>query len=183
MLTLACLCLALRLFPPMGLQAQTQGRSSSTASPAPTAWPQPESTRRVQDVKFFSKTLQREMRYRVILPRDYFTTEFAIPFSTLCTATPGITAALKRTPISLAIWTATSSSRLHRRRELLVVNSATNPKEKWEDYFLHDMLSDAQERFRINGGDARAIAGISSGGYAAINLALKYPGCSFLPAA
>ena len=36
------------------------------------------------------------------------------------------------------------------------------------------------ERFRINGGDARAIAGISSGGYAAINLALKYPGLFFL---
>ena len=41
------------------------------------------------------------------------------------------------------------------------------------------MLGDVGEHFRINGGDARAIAGISSGGYAAINLALKYPGLFF----
>jgi S-formylglutathione hydrolase FrmB len=60
-----------------------------------------------------------------------------------------------------------------------LINSAANPKEKWEDYFLHDVISDAQDRFRINGGDARAIAGISSGGYAAVNLALKYPGLFF----
>ena len=59
------------------------------------------------------------------------------------------------------------------------MNSATNPKEKWEDYFLQDVIGDVGERFRINGGDARAIAGISSGGYAAINLALKYPGLFF----
>src|SRR6476659_5717575 len=48
-----------------------------TAAPAPTPTPAPqaESNKRIQDVKFFSKTLQREMPYRVVLPKDYFSSE------------------------------------------------------------------------------------------------------------
>ena len=178
MLTLACLCLS-AMFPPMGLHAQTKS-PAPTASPTPTAWPQPESTRRVQDVKFFSKTLQREMPYRVVLPRDYFTTEIRYPVLYLVHGYTGhyrsfeahsnLTRYLERYQLIVVSIEAENS---------WLVNSATNPKEKWEDYFLHDVISDAQERFRINGGDARAIAGISSGGYAAINLALKYPGLFF----
>jgi S-formylglutathione hydrolase FrmB len=155
---------------------------SSKPAPAATAtpWPQPESTKRVQDVKFFSKTLQREMPYRVILPKDYFTTEIRYPVLYLLHGYTGHYRSFE------------SHSNLTRyldRYQIIVVsiegenswyiNSPTNPKEKWEDYFLHDVISDAQERFRINGGDARAIAGISMGGYAAINIALKNPGLFF----
>jgi S-formylglutathione hydrolase FrmB len=134
----------------------------------------------VQDVKFFSKTLQREMPYRAILPKDYFTTEIRYPVLYLVHGYTGhyrsfeahsnLTRYLDRYQLIVVSVEAENS---------WLVNSATNPKEKWEDYFLHDVISDAQERFRINGGDARAIAGISSGGYAAINLALKYPGLFF----
>jgi putative tributyrin esterase len=155
---------------------------SAKATPAaiPTPTPQAENTRRVQDVKFFSKTLQREMSYRVNLPKDYFSTEIRYPVLYLVHGYTGhyrsfeahsnLTRYLDRYQL-IAVSIEAENSWL--------INSATNPKEKWEDYFLRDVISDAQDRFRINGGDARAIAGISSGGYAAINLALKYPGLFF----
>jgi putative tributyrin esterase len=155
---------------------------SAKATPAaiPTPTPQAENTRRVQDVKFFSKTLQREMSYRVNLPKDYFSTEIRYPVLYLVHGYTGhyrsfeahsnLTRYLDRYQL-IAVSIEAENSWL--------INSATNLKEKWEDYFLRDVISDAQDRFRINGGDARAIAGISSGGYAAINLALKYPGLFF----
>jgi putative tributyrin esterase len=175
-----CLCAALTCLS-IRLQAQTRTASPSTAFPAASSTaPQQESNKRVQDVKFFSKTLQREMQYRVNLPKDYFTTENRYPVLYLLHGLTGhyrsfeahsnLTRYLERYQF-IAVSIEGENS--------WYVNSATNPKEKWEDYFLSDILSDVGERFRINGGDARAIAGISSGGYAAINLALKYPGLFF----
>src|SRR6476646_8335218 len=155
---------------------------SAKATPAaiPTPTPQAENTRRVQDVTFFSKTLQREMSYRVNLSKDSASTEIRYPVLYLVHGYTGhyrsfeahsnLTRYLDRYQL-IAVSIEAENSWL--------INSATNPKEKWEDYFLRDVISDAQDRFRINGGDARAIAGISSGGYAAINLALKYPGLFF----
>jgi S-formylglutathione hydrolase FrmB len=126
------------------------------------------------------QALQREVQYRVVLPKDYFTTENRYPVLYLL---HGLTGHYR------SFEAHSNLTRYLERYQLIAVsiegenswyvNSATNPKEKWEDYFLQDVLSDVGERFRINGGDARAIAGISSGGYAAINLALKYPGLFF----
>src|SRR3979409_1400368 len=157
------LCAALTCLS-IGLQAQTRTASPSTVFPAANSTaPQQESNKRVQDVKFFSKTLQREMQYRVNLPKDYFTTENRYPVLYLLHGLTGhyrsfeahsnLTRYLERYQlIAVSIEGENSWS----------VNSATNPKEKWEDYFLQDVLSDVGQRFRINGGDARAIAGISS---------------------
>jgi S-formylglutathione hydrolase FrmB len=181
LLTVICLCAAM-VCPNAFLQAQTRSATASTAVPAvsPTPAPQPENNKRVQDVKFFSKALQREMFYRVILPKDYFTTEVRYPVLYLVHGYTGhyrsfeahsnLTRDLDRYQLIVVSIEAENS---------WLINSATNPKEKWEDYFLHDVISDAQDRFRINGGDARAIAGVSSGGYAAINIAFKYPGLFF----
>ncbi len=168
----------------MQLQAQVRPTSPSAAAPAAIPTPaQPESTKRVQDVKFFSKTLQREMPYRVILPKDYFTTEIRYPVLYLLHGYTGHYRSFEA---------HSNLTRYLDRYQLIVVsiegenswyiNSATNPKEQWEDYFLRDVISDAQDRFRINGGDARAIAGISMGGYAAVNIALKNPGLFFFAA-
>lgn len=184
MLTGVSLCLVLACIVTQ-LQAQTRTASPAAAAPVATAAPAhpQESNKRVQDVKFFSKTLQREMPYRVVLPKDYFTTEVRYPVLYLLHGYTGHYRSFEA---------HSNLTRYLDRYQLIVVsiegenswyiNSATNPKEKWEDYFLHDVISDAQERFRINGGDARAIAGISMGGYAAINLALKNPGLFFFAA-
>jgi S-formylglutathione hydrolase FrmB len=177
-LTVLYVCAAL-VHPSTRLRAQTLNVTAAAIA-TPTAVPQHESDKRVQDVKFFSKTLQREMQYRVNLPKDYFTTENRYPVLYLL---HGLTGHYR------SFEAHSNLTRYLERYQLIAVsiegenswyvNSATNPKEKWEDYFLSDILSDVGERFRINGGDARAIAGISSGGYAAINLALKYPGLFF----
>jgi putative tributyrin esterase len=181
MLTAVSLCLVPACYATQ-VQAQARPASSSVAAPAatPALAAQPESTKRVQDVKFFSKTLQREMPYRVVLPKDYFTTEIRYPVLYLLHGYTGHYRSFEA---------HSNLTRYLDRYQLIVVsiegenswyiNSGTNAKEKWEDYFLRDVISDAQERFRINGGDARAIAGISSGGYAAVNIALKNPGLFF----
>jgi S-formylglutathione hydrolase FrmB len=170
-LSFALACSAL----PPGAQPQP------VATPTPT--PPAQSNQRVQDVKFFSKTLQREMPYRVILPEGYFMTEIRYPVLYLLHGYTGHYRSFEA---------HSNLTRYLGRYQLIVVsiegenswylNSATNPKEKWEDYFLHDVISDVQDRFRSNGGDARAIAGISMGGYAAINIALKNPGLFFFAA-
>ena len=93
----------------------------------------PESNKRVQDVKFFSKTLQREMAYRVVLPKDYFTTEVRYPVLYLVHGYTGhyrsfeahsnLTRDLDRYQLIVVSIEAENS---------WLINSATNPKEKWE---------------------------------------------------
>ena len=90
----------------------------------------------MQDVKFFSKTLQREMQYRVVLPKDYFTTENRYPVLYLLHGLTGhyrsfeahsnLTRDLERYQL-IAVSIEGENS--------WYINSATNPKEKWEDYF------------------------------------------------
>jgi putative tributyrin esterase len=149
----------------------TQAQSSS--APAPAVAEQ----KRVQDVKFQSKSLQREMTYRVMLPKDYFKSENRYPILYLL---HGLTGHYKSWETHVD-W----ASYLDRYRLIVVsiegenswfVNSAANPKEKWEDYLMRDIIDEAENRFRVNRTESyRAIAGMSAGGYAAINLALKYP--------
>jgi S-formylglutathione hydrolase FrmB len=146
---LALLCSAV----PLSAQPRT-----AAPAPTPTPAPQAESNKRIQDVKFFSKTLQREMPYRVVLPKDYFSSEIRYPVLYLLHGYTGHYRSFEA---------HSNLTRYLDRYQLIVVsiegenswyiNSATNPKERWEDYFLRDVISDAQERFRINGGDARAI--------------------------
>jgi S-formylglutathione hydrolase FrmB len=55
-------------------------------------------------------------------------------------------------------------------------NSATVPADRFEDYIGKDIISEIDEKFRtIGDGHARAIAGLSMGGYGAIKFALKEP--------
>ncbi|HET8892154.1 MAG TPA: hypothetical protein VFQ41_24870, partial [Candidatus Angelobacter sp.] len=80
LLAVICLCVAMARTG-TGLNAQTRSASPPATAPAatPVPAPQPESSKRVQDVKFFSKALQREMQYRVVLPKGYFITENRYP--------------------------------------------------------------------------------------------------------
>jgi S-formylglutathione hydrolase FrmB len=55
-------------------------------------------------------------------------------------------------------------------------NSATVPHDKFEDYIARDLISEIDAKYRtIRERHARAIAGLSMGGYGAVKLALKYP--------
>jgi putative tributyrin esterase len=55
-------------------------------------------------------------------------------------------------------------------------NSATVPANKFEDYIVKDLISEIDANYRtIRDRRARAIAGLSMGGYGAVKVALKYP--------
>ncbi len=56
-------------------------------------------------------------------------------------------------------------------------NSASQPQEKWEDYIIDDFIAEIDTKYRtLQSRHARAIAGLSMGGYGAMKFALKYPG-------
>jgi len=55
-------------------------------------------------------------------------------------------------------------------------DSATVPAEKFESYFVAELLPDVERRFRaLPGRGGRAVAGLSMGGYGALKFGLKYP--------
>jgi S-formylglutathione hydrolase FrmB len=55
-------------------------------------------------------------------------------------------------------------------------NSPSNSQEKWEDYIIKDFIPYIDRTYRtIQTRHARAIAGLSMGGYGAMKFALKYP--------
>jgi pimeloyl-ACP methyl ester carboxylesterase len=56
------------------------------------------------------------------------------------------------------------------------LNSAFDTKDRYEDYFVHDVLADAESRFPVlPGRENRAVVGVSMGGFAAVRLAFTHP--------
>lgn len=56
------------------------------------------------------------------------------------------------------------------------VNNYANPKLKWQDYFIYDVIPYVDHHFRtVAARNGRALAGTSMGGYGALLLGLKYP--------
>jgi putative tributyrin esterase len=55
-------------------------------------------------------------------------------------------------------------------------DSQSTPAEKYETYFIKELIPDVDGRFRTrNTRDGRAIAGLSMGGYGALKFGVKYP--------
>jgi S-formylglutathione hydrolase FrmB len=55
-------------------------------------------------------------------------------------------------------------------------DSATVPTDKYESYFLRELIPDVEKRFRVSTKRGRrAIAGLSMGGYGALKFGVKYP--------
>lgn len=130
----------------------------------------------IRDDLFHSASLQRDMHYRVLLPSSY---ESGGRFPSLYLL-HGIYGDYKN-------WdTRTKLEDYVRNLNFLIVmpdagnswytNSATVPQDKFEDYIVKDLISDVDEKYRtIHDGHARAIAGLSMGGYGAIKIGVKYP--------
>ncbi len=130
----------------------------------------------VKDFSFHSASLQRDMRYRVLFPRDY-AQGGRFPVLYLLHGLYG----------DYLNWdTRTGLENYARNLRILVVmpdagnswytDSATAPADKFEDYIAKDLITEIDDKFpTIRNSDARAVAGLSMGGYGAIKLALKYP--------
>src|SRR6266699_6773087 len=116
------------------------------------------------------------MHYRVIIPRDY-ATGGRVPVIYLLHGLYG----------DYQNWdTRTGLENYVQNFHLLIVmpdaddswytNSATIPADKFEDYIATDLISEIDEKYRTIGErHARAIAGLSMGGYGAVKLGMKYP--------
>jgi S-formylglutathione hydrolase FrmB len=137
--------------------------------------------RRYEIVRFESKLMGAALPYNVILPADY----------------KRGSAKNKRYPVLYLLhglaggandWV---SSRAHLADHaapypfIIVVpeghdgwytDSATVPAEKFESYFIEELIPDVDNRFRtIASREGRAVAGLSMGGYGSLKFGLKHP--------
>ena len=142
----------------------------------PTAIVQHRSGPLVQDQIFHSSSLSRDMHYRVLLPSAY-EAGGRFPVLYLLHGLYG----------DYMNWdTRTHLEDYAKATDLIVVmpdandswytNSATVATDKFEDYIAKDLISEIDEKFRtLRDRHARAIAGLSMGGYGSIKFGLKYP--------
>lgn len=129
-----------------------------------------------KEVIFHSQSLDRDMHYLVLLPHDYgngrrFPVLYLLhglygDYKNWDTLT-GVESYAKTMPFLIVMPDADDS---------WYTNSATVPRDKFEDYIAKDLISEIDAKYRtIRERRARAVAGLSMGGYGAVKLALKYP--------
>jgi S-formylglutathione hydrolase FrmB len=129
----------------------------------------------LRDITFHSEALNRDMQYRVVLPRS---------------VAPG-----QRLPVVYVLhgggggfkeWTNNSDVARFAESGLILVmpegdssyytNAVDPPQDRYEDYILGDLIRDVESKFPVAAGRSkRAIIGISMGGFGAVKLALHHP--------
>src|SRR5918993_4983848 len=136
------------------------------------------STQRLQEESVQSAALGRTMKYRVLVPADYATSQRRYAVLYLLHGLGG----------DYKDWTTrTNLAEYSRTLPLIIVmpdgenswytNAANAPEERFEDYILTDLQADVAAKYRtINSRHGRTIAGLSMGGYGALKMALKRPG-------
>jgi putative tributyrin esterase len=129
----------------------------------------------IRDIIFHSAALERDMNYRVLLPK---TLAFGqkIPVVYL----------LHGGGADFRSWSNDSDvARFSEGRLILIMpegdssyytNSSGRPQDRYEDYIIRDLIADVESRFpAAPGRNNRAIVGVSMGGFGAVKLALKHP--------
>jgi putative tributyrin esterase len=166
--------LAALLVPAVYVHAQTQGPATAKAE-------QKEEARRYETVPFESKLVGTPLPYNVILPADYgrdSSKRKRYPVLYLLHGLAGSANDWVSGRAHLAVYAA--------QYPFIVVvpeghdgwytDSATVPAEKYESYFIRELIPDVDARFRtLPAREGRAVAGLSMGGYGSLKFALKYP--------
>lgn len=146
--------------------------------PAQTNTQTRDASQRLHEASLQSAALGRTMKYRVLLPADYATSQRRYPVLYLLHGLGG----------DYKDWTTrTNLAEYSRTLPLIIVmpdgenswytNAANAPDERFEDYILTDLQADVVARYRtINSRHGRTIAGLSMGGYGALKMALRRPG-------
>jgi putative tributyrin esterase len=129
----------------------------------------------LSDVTFHSTALNRDMQYRVVLPANIANGQ-NLPVVYLLHGGGG----------GFRDWSNYSDVAHFAEQGLILVmpegnssyftNAAERPKDKYEDYIVIDLISDAESKFPVLKGRAnRAIIGVSMGGFGAVKLGLRHP--------
>jgi len=132
----------------------------------------------VETIQFHSTLTGKTLPYNVILPPDYRTARATrYPVLYLLHGLMG----------HYTDWvTKTNVADYAAQYRMIVVtpegndgwytDSATVPSDKYESYFMKELIPDVQKRYRtIETRYGRAVAGLSMGGYGAVKFGLKYP--------
>ena len=136
---------------------------------------------RVETVNFESKLVGQALPYHVVLPPDYDPHESRTMRYPVLYLLHGL-AGSHDDWVSNKAHLAEYAAQYH----IIIVtpeghdgwytDSATAPNEKYESYIVQELLPDVERRYRtLSTRDARAIAGLSMGGYGALKFAVKYP--------
>jgi putative tributyrin esterase len=163
---------ALAVFAFVGITAAyTQVRPEAPARPQTSTASQPT----IRDATFQSASLGRAMKYRIMLPAGYARSVRRYPVLYLLHGLMG----------SYLDWdTRTHLAEYAAPLQLIIVmpdagdswytNSSSHPQDRFEDYIAQDVVPEIDKTYRtIAACHARAIGGLSMGGYGAIKFALK----------
>ncbi|MCB1023654.1 MAG: esterase family protein [Acidobacteria bacterium] len=134
----------------------------------------------VQTFKLDSKLMQREMPYRVILPPDYRSSN-ENTFYPAIYLLHGLTGHYDN-------WSENTSLAAYSAKHNFVIimpegdngwytDSVSVGKDKYESYIIKELIPQIESKFRVKKErSARAIAGLSMGGYGGLKFGVKYPG-------
>ncbi|MBD0326703.1 MAG: esterase family protein [Pyrinomonadaceae bacterium] len=134
----------------------------------------------VRTVQFSSKLVKTTLPYRVIVPANYTSTEEQkqrYPVLYLLHGYSGhyenwarlTKLAEYASQYNFIIVTPEGNNGWY-------VDSASVSTDKYESYFLQELIPDVESRYRTTGTrEGRAIAGLSMGGYGALKFGFKYP--------
>ncbi|MGI9168138.1 MAG: alpha/beta hydrolase [Pyrinomonadaceae bacterium] len=135
---------------------------------------------RVETIQFQSKLINSTLPYNVVLPSNYDSPQARTTRYPVLYLLHGLTG-------HYSDWTSkTSLAEYAAEYGMIIVtpegnngwytDSATTPTDNYETYILQELIPDVRNRFRtIETREARAIAGLSMGGYGALKFGVKHP--------
>lgn len=132
----------------------------------------------VEEVTFYSSALSRRMRYLALLPAGYDRRQLGryTAFYLLHGAFGAPEDWLKHSHLAEYVRGLPLVLIMPQGDNSYYVNSATRGEDRYEDYIVRDLASDVELHYHINPSrEFRAIAGISMGGFGALQIALKHP--------
>lgn len=135
---------------------------------------------RYETVRFESKLVGRTLPYNVVLPAGYDRPESRPSRYPVLYLLHGLTGHYDN-------WvTKTKLTDYAKQYDLIIVtpegnngwysDSATAPADRYESYIVRELIPDVERRYRASTAlEARAVEGLSMGGYVALKFAVKYP--------
>jgi putative tributyrin esterase len=131
----------------------------------------------VEVISFFSPSLGRPMRYLALVPRDYESSASS-RYPVLVLLHGGFGAPedwLQQSRLQDYVRGLSVIVVMPQGDNSYYVNAAFEPKDRYEDYIINDLPAELEAHYRVSAGKAWAIAGISMGGFGALNVGLKRP--------